>query len=121
MIWRKIAVNSFEALIENKLRSMLTMLGMIIGVLAVILLVSVGTGAKRYITNEFESLGTNMILIQPGRTDKESTIHVYLSLSDFQFSHNQHEQLLAHTFLSQFFSLHPLPTLNQKHLFHHNE
>jgi putative ABC transport system permease protein len=74
MILRKIFVNSFEALVENKLRSMLTMLGMIIGVSAVILLVSVGTGAKRYITNEFESLGTNMILIQPGRTDKDTAM-----------------------------------------------
>ena len=74
MIFRKIVVNSLEALVENKLRSMLTMLGMIIGVSAVILLVSVGTGAKRYITNEFESLGTNVILLQPGRTDKDTAM-----------------------------------------------
>ncbi|RPJ69139.1 MAG: FtsX-like permease family protein, partial [Alphaproteobacteria bacterium] len=60
--------------IENKLRAGLTMLGMIIGVMAVILLVSVGTGAKRYITSEFESLGTNIILIQPGKTDKKTSM-----------------------------------------------
>lgn len=69
---KKIFIQSLEALIENKLRSMLTMLGMIIGVSAVILLVSVGTGAKRYITSEFESLGTNIIIVQPGKTDKKS-------------------------------------------------
>jgi putative ABC transport system permease protein len=74
MIFKKILLNSFEALIENKLRSALTMLGMIIGVMAVILLVSVGTGAKRYITSEFESLGTNIIMIQPGKTDKKTTM-----------------------------------------------
>lgn len=74
MILQKIVVNSFEALVENKLRSSLTMLGMIIGVMAVILLVSVGTGAKRYITGQFESLGTNIIIIQPGKTDKESSM-----------------------------------------------
>ncbi len=74
MIFRKILVNSAEALVENKLRSTLTMLGMIIGVMAVILLVSVGTGAKRYITSEFESMGTNVILIQPGKTDKKNSM-----------------------------------------------
>ncbi len=74
MIFKKILLNSFEALKENKLRSALTMLGMIIGVAAVILLVSVGTGAKRYITSEFESLGTNIIIIQPGKTDKKTSM-----------------------------------------------
>ncbi len=71
---KMILLQSFEALVENKLRSILTMLGMIIGVSAVILLVSVGTGAKRYITSEFESLGTNIIIVQPGKTDKKSTM-----------------------------------------------
>lgn len=74
MIFKKILVNSAEAIVENKLRSALTMLGMIIGVMAVILLVSVGTGAKRYITSEFESLGTNIILVQPGKTDKKTSM-----------------------------------------------
>jgi len=74
MILKKIFINSAEAIVENKLRSALTMLGMIIGVMAVILLVSVGTGAKRYITSEFESLGTNVILIQPGKTDKKNSM-----------------------------------------------
>lgn len=74
MIFRKIIINSAEAIVENKLRSSLTMLGMIIGVMAVILLVSVGTGAKRYITSEFESLGTNVIIVQPGKTDKKSSM-----------------------------------------------
>lgn len=74
MIFRKIIVNSLEAIAENKLRSTLTMLGMIIGVMAVILLVSVGIGAKRYITSQFESLGTNIILVQPGKTDKKNSM-----------------------------------------------
>jgi putative ABC transport system permease protein len=74
MVFKRILLNSFEALKENKLRSALTMLGMIIGVAAVILLVSVGTGAKRYITGEFESLGTNIIIIQPGKTDKKNSM-----------------------------------------------
>ena len=61
---------AIESLRSNKLRAGLTMLGMIIGVGAVVLLVSIGNGAKNYITSEFEGLGTNLIVIQPGRTDK---------------------------------------------------
>lgn len=60
---------AFENLVVNKLRSGLTMLGMIIGVGAVVLLVSIGNGAKNYITSEFEGMGTNFISIQPGKTD----------------------------------------------------
>lgn len=86
MMLRKIFINSFEALVENKLRSILTMLGMIIGVSAVILLVSVGTGAKRYITAEFESLGTNIIIIQPGKTDKKSSMGPPVSSSKGKIS-----------------------------------
>lgn len=86
MIFRKILVNSGEALIENKMRSALTMLGMVIGVTAVILLVSVGTGAKRYITSEFESLGTNMILLQPGKTDKKAAMGPPISSSKGKFT-----------------------------------
>jgi putative ABC transport system permease protein len=86
MIMRKILVNSGEALIENKMRSALTMLGMVIGVMAVILLVSVGTGAKRYITSEFESLGTNMIMLQPGKTDKKVGMGPPVSSSKGKFT-----------------------------------
>src|SRR3954454_15872966 len=64
---------AFEALVANKLRAGLTMLGMIIGVGAVVLLVSIGNGARNYITHEFEGLGTNLIMVQPGRTDKKNS------------------------------------------------
>lgn len=63
---------SIEALVVNKMRSALTMLGMIIGVTAVVLLVSIGNGAKNYITQEFEGLGTNLVMVQPGKTDTKS-------------------------------------------------
>jgi len=50
------------------------MLGVIIGVFSVILLVSLGNGAKQYILGEFESLGTNLIVIQPGKVDKKNSL-----------------------------------------------
>lgn len=52
---------------RNKARSSLTMLGIIIGVAAVILLVSVGQGLQTYITGQFESLGTNLLFVMPGQ------------------------------------------------------
>ena len=64
---------SFESLLGNRFRAGLTMLGMIIGVAAVVLLVSIGNGAKQYILTEFEGMGTNLIILQPGKTDRKGT------------------------------------------------
>lgn len=60
---------AYEALFSNKLRSALTTLGVIIGVLAVILLVSIGEGARKYIANEMEGLGTNILIVTQGKTE----------------------------------------------------
>jgi len=53
---------------RNKMRSLLTMLGVIIGVGAVIAMVSIGQGASSSVQDQIKSLGTNMILIFPGST-----------------------------------------------------
>lgn len=53
----------------NKLRSVLTMLGVIIGVTSVILLVSIGSGLKVYITGQLESLGSNLLMVMPGNME----------------------------------------------------
>ncbi|MFI9844997.1 ABC transporter permease [Nonomuraea sp. NPDC051941] len=58
---------ALEALRVNRLRSALTMLGVIIGVLAVVILVAIGTGAKDEIEKQISGLGTNIILVVPGR------------------------------------------------------
>lgn len=57
---------SWTAVIANKLRSILTTLGIIIGVFAIILLVSLGTGLQNYITKEISGLGSNLIFVIPG-------------------------------------------------------
>jgi len=64
---------SAESLLAQRFRAVLTMLGMIIGVFAVVVLVSLGQGAKNYILSQFEGLGTNLIIIQPGKTDRKSS------------------------------------------------
>jgi putative ABC transport system permease protein len=59
---------ALSAIRRNKLRSALTMLGVIIGVGAVIAMVSIGQGASSSVQAQIQSLGTNMILIFPGST-----------------------------------------------------
>ncbi len=57
---------AIKALNANKVRSALTMLGVIIGVAAVILLVAIGTGVQGEITSQIEGLGSNLIFVFPG-------------------------------------------------------
>ncbi len=57
---------ALRALGRNKLRSFLTMLGIIIGVGAVIAMVAIGEGAKATIRSQIASLGTNVLIVLPG-------------------------------------------------------
>ena len=57
---------AWASLIANKMRSILTMLGIIIGVAAVIALVSIGNGVKQDIQNSISSLGSNLLRVMPG-------------------------------------------------------
>lgn len=54
---------AFKSILSNKLRSLLTMLGIIIGVTAVIALISLGQGATRSVTEQVQSLGTNLLTV----------------------------------------------------------
>jgi putative ABC transport system permease protein len=59
---------SFRALKKNKMRSALTMLGIIIGVGAVIAMLSIGMGASKRIAEQISSIGSNLIMVLPGAT-----------------------------------------------------
>lgn len=58
---------SFRSLKANLGRSILTVLGIVIGIVAIVLVISLGQGAQRLILSEVESFGSNMIVIRPGR------------------------------------------------------
>ncbi len=58
---------ALDALRANRLRSLLTMVGVIIGVSAVVLLVAIGSGAKQEVEEQVEGLGANLIFVVPGR------------------------------------------------------
>jgi putative ABC transport system permease protein len=62
-------LSALQALGANKVRAALTMLGVVIGVLAVTLLVGVGDGARAYLDRTLSSLGTNLLNVVPGRTE----------------------------------------------------
>lgn len=63
---------ALKAIFINKVRSFLTMLGVIIGVGSVVLLTSIGTGLQSYVTDQFAALGTNTIYVVPGTPFSES-------------------------------------------------
>ncbi|MFK5950804.1 MAG: ABC transporter permease [Methylococcales bacterium] len=59
---------AYRTIISHKLRSMLTALGLIIGIASVIILSSIGLGVHRYVLAEFTQFGTNLIAVFPGKT-----------------------------------------------------
>ncbi|MTK00676.1 ABC transporter permease [Micromonospora sp. CP22] len=60
---------AWDALRANRMRSALTMLGVVIGVASVVLLVAIGTGTKQRVEQQVEGLGSNLLLVVPGRLD----------------------------------------------------
>jgi putative ABC transport system permease protein len=61
---------AFKAIILNKTRTLLTMLGIIIGVASVIAMLAIGEGSKKSIRETISSMGSNMITIRPGADDR---------------------------------------------------
>jgi putative ABC transport system permease protein len=61
---------AWQSILKNTMRTLLTMLGIIIGVAAVIVMVAVGQGAQERIKQQIQNLGTNMIVITPGSTSQ---------------------------------------------------
>ncbi|MCA9158622.1 MAG: ABC transporter permease [Planctomycetales bacterium] len=59
---------ALRALLKNKMRAVLTIIGVVIGIAAVTTIVSIGQGAGQLVSGEFEALGTNVILVLPGQT-----------------------------------------------------
>jgi putative ABC transport system permease protein len=75
---------AFQALFLNKLRSFLTMLGIIIGVGAVVAMLSIGAGAQQSIIQSVQGIGSNLIIITPGNPEEEQNMG-----AQFMFSGQQ--------------------------------
>lgn len=79
-------ITALDSLMANKLRAILTMLGVIIGVAAVIALMSIGNGVSESITGEIESIGTNLIVVSTD-TDNSGGYQA-LSMADVEALEN---------------------------------
>ena len=67
MYIRDIVKISLSALVDQRLRSFLTVLGIAVGIASVVLLTSIGEGVHRFTLAEFTQFGTNLIGINPGK------------------------------------------------------
>lgn len=82
---------AFRAIAANKLRSFLTMLGIIIGVASVITMLAIGQGSKKSIQKQISEMGSNMIMIRPGQDNgpggvrQDASEMQSLKLKDFQY------------------------------------
>jgi putative ABC transport system permease protein len=66
----RLLIEALDSLYGNKLRSILTVLGIVIGVAAVIAMLSIGRGAEASITSRIEGMGTNLVYVSPGSTSQ---------------------------------------------------
>ncbi|MGD8399278.1 MAG: ABC transporter permease, partial [Anaerolineae bacterium] len=76
---------ALRALLSNKMRAVLTMLGIIIGVGAVITLMSVGKGVELFVEESFQSIGSNLLFVAPGSLEgTSSTKQPELTMGDYE-------------------------------------
>ena len=73
---------SWQALSANTTRSFLMLLAMSIGVGSVIILTALGEGARNYVTAEFSSLGTNLVIVIPGRNETSGGVATMIGITE---------------------------------------
>ena len=74
MSWRETIRTALEAIRSRRLRSALTMLGILIGIAAVMLTVGLGQGAQAQVRDQINQLGSNLLIVSPGSTTSTSGI-----------------------------------------------
>ncbi|HET9257921.1 MAG TPA: ABC transporter permease, partial [Pseudonocardiaceae bacterium] len=74
MNWWETIRTGLEAVISHRLRSGLTVLGILIGIAAVILTVGLGLGAQRQISDQINALGSNLLIVSPGSTTSSTGV-----------------------------------------------
>lgn len=77
--------SAFEDFSRNKGRTFLTSLGIVIGVLSVVILIAFGLGLKKYINDQFQSLGSNIIRVVPGQILKGGSFSASSGMSTIRF------------------------------------
>ena len=70
MGWRSILKVALQSIMRHRMRSTLTMLGIIIGVGAVIMMVSIGQGVQKQVESQIAGLGSNVLMIFPAASNQ---------------------------------------------------
>ena len=91
---------ALKALVNNKMRAFLTMLGIIIGVASVITMLAIGQGSKKSIQSQISEMGSNMIMIHPGAdmrggVRQDPSAMQTLKLTDYESLRNETKYLSA--------------------------
>ncbi|MFT4795377.1 MAG: putative ABC transport system permease protein [Paracoccaceae bacterium] len=73
MLWETIRL-ALRSIFRNALRSFLTVLGVVIGVAAVIAMVTVGQGSTLQVTQDVAKLGTNLLMVRPGQAQRGPSV-----------------------------------------------
>ncbi len=89
MILPSIFYMSLGSLGSNKLRAFLALLGIVIGIAAVIAMMSIGRGVQKLIVNELESIGTNLVFLIPAEPEEEGDRWELLTLADLNALKNK--------------------------------
>ncbi len=100
MKFLKIQRIAFQSILKNRMRSLLTSLGIIIGVCSVIVMVAIGQGSQQKIESEIDSMGTNLIMIFPGASkmggiSRGAGSRNSLKLDDYELIKEQAQTVLA--------------------------
>ena len=74
MNWLETARTSLAAVRSHRLRSLLTMLGILIGIAAVMLTVGLGEGAQKQVRDQINALGSNLLVVTPGSSTSSSGV-----------------------------------------------
>lgn len=77
--------SAFDDFRKNKIRTFLTTLGILIGIFSVVLLTSLGLGFKKYMEDQFRSLGTNLVMIMPGKMENANVLRLRTSMMNLIF------------------------------------
>lgn len=74
--------SAFDDFLRNKMRTFLTSLGILIGVFSVVMLIALGLGLKKYISDQFEAIGKNTLFIAPGKLLQGGSFNAAASLAN---------------------------------------
>lgn len=85
---------SVQMLLRNKMQSFLTMLGVVVGVMAVVIVMSIGASAQEFVLSEVKTIGTDLIGVMPGKSDKNTPPSGVMGIVNTSLKYTDGENIL---------------------------